>query len=277
MTERLNASAALRLVPGWDPGAAVIEQLQGGLTNRTYRVRCRDGEFVLRLDSPRSGAYRFDRSRELCILRQAGKAGIAPEVIHADPDRGMLLTRFLEGRAWDETDLRSTRKLEALADLLRRVHALPSSGTSIDMSAAAIAYQDYLDKGQYLHTFSARCVEVIATVAAHADKVCCHNDVVAANLIAGRDLRLIDWEYACDNDPMFDLASAIGFHDLDESQADALLDAYAGGADAGLRERLAEQVRVYDAIQWLWLATRQLAHPGRRQARRLEELQQRIR
>jgi hypothetical protein len=56
-----------------------------------------------------------------------------------------------------------------------------------------------------------------------------------------------------------------------------LLNAYAGGAASELQERLAEQVRAFDALQWLWLATRQLAAPHRDQARRLEELQHRIR
>jgi thiamine kinase-like enzyme len=100
---------------------------------------------------------------------------------------------------------------------------------------------------------------------------------VAANVIDGGNLLLIDWEYSCDNDPMFDLASVIGFHNLDASLTDVLLSAYAGGADAALRERLDEQVRVYDAIQWLWLASRHLAVPIASQARRLEFLQQRIR
>ena len=88
---------------------------------------------------------------------------------------------------------------------------------------------------------------------------------------------MIDWEFACDNDPMFDLASAIGYHNLDADCAGTLLDAYTGGADGEAKERLDEQVRVYDAIQWLWLATRHLVYPSREQARRLEELQQRVR
>ena len=88
---------------------------------------------------------------------------------------------------------------------------------------------------------------------------------------------MIDWEFSCDHDPLFDLASAIGFHNLDDERAGVLLSAYLGGSDPAAVERLSEQVRVYDAIQWLWLATRHLVFPRRWQARRLEELQQRIR
>jgi thiamine kinase-like enzyme len=105
---------------------------------------------------------------------------------------------------------------------------------------------------------------------------CCHNDVVASNVIAEPDLKLLDWEYACDNDPMFDLASLIGFHNLGIDRQSVLLNAYAGGMDSGLAERLEIQVRLYDAIQWLWLANRQMITQNTAQAARLEELQQRI-
>ena len=88
---------------------------------------------------------------------------------------------------------------------------------------------------------------------------------------------LIDWEYAGDNDPLFDLASVIGYHDFDHQRQLHLLSAYAGAVTAELQEQLADQLRLYDAIQWLWLATRHRAAPNPKQAVRLEELQQRIR
>ena len=34
---------------------------------------------------------------------------------------------------------------------------------------------------------------------------CCHNDLVVGNIIAAPEIRFLDWEYACDNDPFFDL------------------------------------------------------------------------
>ncbi|MDH4073810.1 MAG: hypothetical protein OEV41_11985, partial [Gammaproteobacteria bacterium] len=81
----------------------------------------------------------------------------------------------------------------------------------------------------------------------------------------------------CNHNPYFDLASAIGFHNLDRRRAAVLLDAYAGGVDGITQEKLDVQVRIFDAIQWLWLAARHLVRPKRWQAQRLEELQQRIR
>ena len=101
--------------------------------------------------------------------------------------------------------------------------------------------------------------------------------MVAANIIGDPALKLLDWEYACDNDPMFDLASLVGFHNLDDDRQSDLLNAYAGGNDFALKEQLDVQVRLYDAIQWLWLANRQVITRTSAQATRLKELQQRIR
>ena len=88
---------------------------------------------------------------------------------------------------------------------------------------------------------------------------------------------LLDWEYACDKDPLFDLASLIAYHDISDKKAQDLLSAYAGGESRELAEQLQEQVRLYDAMQWLWLAIRHMITGTADQAARLDELQQRMR
>jgi thiamine kinase len=276
MSDQLNAFEALDLIPGWDPADFAVQELKGGLTNRTYYLRRDEKGYVLRLDAEGADFFKFDRSNEVSVLDAASKAGLGPEVIHDDREFGILMLEFLPGRVWDESDLRVQGALEALANLLRKVHSLPLCGTRIDVHAVSISYENYLEKRHGLHAFATQCVDVIASVPVHDAVVCCHNDIVAANIVESTRLMLIDWEYACDNDSMFDLASAIGFHNLDAKSSAILLNAYAGGGSAALRERLEEQVRVYDAIQWLWLASRHLVFPSTAQARRLEELQQRI-
>ncbi len=167
--------------------------------------------------------------------------------------------------------------IEALAGLLRQVHALPACCSPIDLPGIAEKYRQFLEARHGLYAFAPNCVRIIRESSRPESVTCCHNDIVATNVIDTGKLNLIDWEYARDNDPLFDLASAIGFHNLDKRRQQVFLNAYAGGADSELRERLARQVRIFDAIQWLWLATRQLASPRSEQARRLNDLQQRIR
>ncbi len=294
MNSRLTVTEALARVPGIDAESADVEELQGGLTNRVCLVRTEGRQYVLRLVAPGhpvlrdistsmykntdcSEAIQPDRSCELAILEAAGKAGIAPEVVYADVDAGILVTEYLHGTVWQESDLESNQNIESLAGLLRRVHALPPCGTRMNLTGMAEQYAHFLKRRQGLHAFASNCARIISESPVHESVTCCHNDIVASNVIDSGSLKLIDWEYACDNDPMFDLASVIGYHDLDEDRRQILLNAYAGGAGGELKQRLGEQMRVFDAIQWLWLATRHLVSPRREQARRLEKLQSRIR
>lgn len=265
------------MVPGWVDENADIEELKGGLTNRIYHVRSDGRQCVLRLNADHSGAFGLDRTWELPILETAAEAGIAPRILFSDADAGVLLTEYLDGTVWQESDLESVEKIEALASLLRQVHALAPCGTRVNLAEIGSKYEEYLQMRHELHAFASICVRVISEIPQHDAVACCHNDVVAANVIESEGLKLIDWEYACDNDPMFDLASAIGFHNLGTRRQQIFLSAYAGGADNELRERLDDQIRIFDAIQWLWLASRQSVSPRRDQARRLEELQMRIR
>lgn len=276
MSANLSPAEALQQVPGWDPQGVVVQELKGGLTNRTFMVIRGSDNYVLRLDAAHTRAFNLDRVSETAIIRSAAAAGLAPEVVHADAAAGILLCRYLSGQVWSADNFDDHANVEALCALLRQVHALPLSGVRFEASAVARRYAVNLEKRQGLHAFALHCEEIIAARTTDVPACCCHNDVVAQNIIATPKLKLLDWEYACDNDPLFDLASLIGFHNLGPDMADALLRAYAGTSDGELRERLENQVRLYDAIQWLWLANRQVLSRNGRQAARLEQLQQRI-
>ncbi|MDH4047025.1 MAG: phosphotransferase family protein [Gammaproteobacteria bacterium] len=277
MSHSTTAIEAISAIPGWRADDVFIEELKGGLTNRSFMVIRGADTFVLRLDAAHTAAFMLDRRRETAILRSAAQAGLAPEVVFADPEAGILLCAFLPGQVWSVNDLGDTANIESLCELLRKVHALPVSGNRFDASSAARRYAEKLQLRQELHSFALHCVDIVGSLPVAESMHCCHNDLIAQNIIATPELKLLDWEYACDNDPFFDLASLIGFHNLDQAAAERLLSAYTGGASAETRERLECQVRLYDAIQWLWLANRHLLSRNRQQAVRLENLQQRIR
>ena len=88
---------------------------------------------------------------------------------------------------------------------------------------------------------------------------CCHNDLVVANIINTPETRFLDWEYACDNDPLFDLATVTAHHELTPRQCDTLLDAYFDGDGRRWRSHLARQAGVYEALLYLWNAAGQNA------------------
>lgn len=107
------------------------------------------------------------------------------------------------------------------------------------------------------------CNEIISSLRRPQNLCCCHNDLVAENVLAADRVLLIDWEYACDNDPFFDLATIVEHHELQETQVIVLLQAYLGNTDIShWRQHLAWQQKLYLALLWLWMAQRDDTDPA---------------
>src|SRR3974390_590612 len=117
------ARIAERHVPG--KGKLEFTRLGGGLVNETYRVG-RDGiSYALPVAVSHAGGLGFDRTWEARVLQRAGCADLAPAVEYVDPERGILLTRWVDGRQWDGAAVRDPLNIARIADLLHRIHAVP--------------------------------------------------------------------------------------------------------------------------------------------------------
>ncbi len=248
MTE--SAHAVLARIPGWEQ--AEIDELKGGLTNRAWRVSVGDRHGVLKIDvAPRAAPYN-DRLAEQAVQTMAANAALAGAVLYADDVA--ILTEYVEGEVWTAADLDDEDKLAQLASLLQRLHSMPLTGRRFNAAAAAQRYAAGIDVAA--SDTARHCVNIIQTQHAPQDLCFCHNDLVAENIIATPGLRLLDWEYACDNDPFFDLATVVAHHDLSESRTAFFLDRYCNGNGERWRDKLEQQVTIYNAILWLWYASR---------------------
>ena len=246
---RRSPENVLSDLPGWQD--ARWTELHGGLSNRTWLLE-KDGErAVLKVDDePRTAPYN-SRAEEARLQSLAAGRGLANPVLYVD--ECILLCEFVEGAVWQARDLRDTGNLERLARALRRLHALPLTGRRFDAAGAAHGYARNIARDADM---VALCRDIVASHRPVDDLCCCHNDLVAENIIATPALRFLDWEYACDNDPLFDLATVVEHHELDGTYARRLLDAYFDGDGERWLSRLQEQQRLYRALLWLWLASR---------------------
>ena len=247
---RDRAQSVLASIPGWQDGTA--EELSGGLTNETYLVSADGKKAVLKIDAaPRSAPYN-DRLDEARFQKRVAAAGLANDVLHVEET--VLLTAYVEGDTWTLSSFDTDDNLVQLAEALRRLHALPLSGRSFDAVAAAHQYLDVI--GDADPVVAEQHVAVIESMRRPGNLCFCHNDLVAGNIISAPDVMFLDWEYACDNDPFFDLATIIAHHELSNRQAELLLDTYFDGDGMRWRRQLADQERLYDALHWLWAAAR---------------------
>ena len=249
MTGPSAPCSALQRLPGWEDAAC--ELLHGGLSNRTWLLTKDDQCAVLKIDEQAREAPLNTRVQEATIQTAAADAGLANAVLFEGD--GLFLAAYAKGEVWSVASFEQDRNLDLLGRALQRVHALPPAGRTFDTAGAA---QRYAGAIEFDKSLVARCVEIIDSVGAPRELCLCHNDLVAENILATPDIRFLDWEYACDNDPLFDLATVVEHHGLDERQATRLLDAYFDGAGKAQVAALREQQQLYRALLWLWLASR---------------------
>lgn len=256
----LEPQTVLASIPGWE-GAEVAE-LPGGLSNRTWLVTSPGGKAVLKIDAQTREPPFNPRPDEEIIQRRAAEQGLANRVLHSSET--VYLTEYLEGEVWTPEHLLDDANLVRLARLLRNVHSLPLTGRHFDPERAADLYLARVPRE--FRGPARKCADIVRQLLAPQNLCCCHNDLVAGNIIATPELRLLDWEYASDNDPFFDLATVIAHHKLPGDSARLLLDAYFHGDGDRWLPHLEQQIRLYNALLWLWSASRPDADEGRLQA-----------
>lgn len=261
MTDHMSPEAVLATIPGWE-GAAVSE-IEGCVTNNPYLVEDGERKAVLKIDAqPRALPFN-SRAQEAKIQRTAVEAGLAGRVLHVTDT--VLMTEYVEGVVWSLDCLADDENIEQLAIALRRLHSLPLTGRTFELEWSARLYANMVDPSRADKV--AECLGKVAAAPRPLNLCCCHNDLVVANIINTPATKFLDWEYACDNDPFFDLATVAAHHKLTMAQCDTLLDAYFDGNGADWREQLERQMDVYDALLWLWEAAWPQAKVQRDQGR----------
>lgn len=242
----------LAAIPGW--AEAKWEALPLGLSNQTLLVESKHAVGVLKIDDGMArGSVRSDplpaRGVEAQMQMSAATTGLAGQVLHYDDC--CYLTQYVTGRVLNLLDLHETSILQALAARLRQLHSLPLSGREFNASAAITSYAANSDAANSPAAISMHAF--VRNLAPLSRRVFCHNDLVAENIVATPDLLFLDWEYAADNDPLFDLAVIIEANLLTEGQAEVLLRAYCSDAGGQYWTRLNNLRKSYLAVYWFWL------------------------
>jgi len=270
------AAAALALVPGLESGAAPLhlERLSGGSVNDSWRVDTSQGRFVLRIDKPVGQRPGVERARERRIHELAARAGLAPTALVWAAAEGAQVREYLQGRVWQEHDLLEPRQLRRLGARLEQLHAieLPERLVPFDPGACARQYLQLIEAAGAVAPRGSKGVDAgvdasvsasagaaaaavraaAARVAGHAvAPAIVHGDLTHANVLEGRQLWLLDWEYAQCADPVYDVACVLAYCPATRPLAPRLLAA-AGLSGAGPRARLADAVLVYEGLTRLW-------------------------
>jgi thiamine kinase-like enzyme len=195
------------------------QPLDGGITNRNFRVRTDRGDFVVRLFGASASQLGIDRDAERAATSAAAEAGVGPQVVAFTDE--LLVTTFIEGEAMPRL------RLDESAAALRAIHAGPELPTTF--SGVAVAEEYAAKAGKRPDELAVGREIEDALHGAEHDPVPCHNDLLNANLIwDGSRVRIVDWEYAGMGDRYFDLGNLSINNGLSEEDDERLLAAYFG-------------------------------------------------
>jgi thiamine kinase-like enzyme len=241
------------LEPSLGPVGGDPSPLEGGITNRNFRVRLGEAEYVLRLHGKDTELLGISRDAERMANSAAAELGIAPQV--AASFEGGLLTSYVTCTPLDGAEIAG--RAEEIAVALRAFHdsavALPVTFWVPDLldSYAAIV----TTRGGRLPDGYADARELAAQIATALPVVRpapCHNDLLPGNLVRERTedrIMIVDWEYAGMGHPCFDLGNLSVNNDFDEAADERLLGAYHGATPSSRQRATLRLMRVLSDIR----------------------------
>ncbi|MDA0637830.1 phosphotransferase family protein [Nonomuraea sp. MCN248] len=211
-----------------------VEELPGGMTNRNFKVTTDGGAYVVRVFGSEGSLLHIDRDAEHLATLAAAEAGVGAPVHAYLPGEG-LVVGFIPGRTFTEADVRDPANLPRVAEVCRRLHAGPRFPRDFDMFdvqrryLAVVRERGFRLPARYLD-FMPLVAQIQKSLQVRREAtVPCNNDLLAGNIIDdGRRLWLIDYEYAGNNDPCFELGNLCSESGLSPDQLEELVTAYYG-------------------------------------------------
>ena len=177
---------------------------------------------------------------KLLAWASASELGIAPKIIYSDPSQGSLITSFICGQTLTAATICMQNNLVRVVALMKKYHAIPfkkefESESIYDklrsMLAQAVACRDSIFSLKDADYFKGIIDFIQMRLGKQESQYAglCHCDLFPPNFIDdGTKLWLIDWEYACWGNILFDLANLCIESNLDEDHVRYVLEEYFG-------------------------------------------------
>jgi thiamine kinase-like enzyme len=259
----------LRTVLGRFPGLSEkvldVKPVLGGLTNSNWRVDV-DGEaesYFVKVPGPGTEAF-VDRATATAASRQAAEMGVGPDIVYCDAETGIEVSEFLEGyqpcTAWDVGRPDVCAQLMHLFRMWNSGPVLPQTKTVFDMvdeHREQVLRDGTVMPGWVLEVLAAYDDAKARFLASGLDIVPCHNDPGAGNYMRsitdpGKPMRLIDYDYASNNERAYEIAVFVGFNFFDEVQTRHAIESYFGHFDSRMWARV-QVIRAVADVKWgLW-------------------------
>lgn len=249
-------AAAVNAVPGWSIETVSVEPVLGGLNNSNWLAIHEGKEHFMKVYGIGSESF-VNRDLSIEASRQAYELGIAPNVLHYDNETGLEVVEFLTGyRASTNADFSRRDFLEGVIDLYSTFHAGKKLSATKDVFEMT---EEHMEQGRELGVLLPKDFDWLlkqytkakkAFAASGLDLVPCHNDPMPGNFMvkmdddAITDMKLIDYEFASNNERAYEIGVFLAEVFVDEANSLELIERYYGE----LRPDIVARVTVARAV-----------------------------
>ncbi len=251
--------AAIIQVPPWEGRRLRYSPVSGGISNTNFRIEVEGEERGYFLKIPGRGTEMFiDRKAAAAASKQAEVIGIGPKTFDYLDHLDIEIAEFIDGRrASTHRDFADPAIRNEAVRVYRQFHnalALPLTKTVFDMIEEHFDQVRQLDGHWPLdHDWLLRNYRQAraALEASGLDLVPCFNDPMPGNFLIGDDksIKLIDFEYASNNERLYDLAIWSGEMFYSEATDCEIIEEYFGRYDKAHHARFIVHKALAD-IKW---------------------------
>lgn len=206
----------------------VVGQLNGGRSNRSYLLKSGKQKMVLRLNGNDTLLPGSNRRSEVNIWQAASSAGLAPPLLYANEQQGVLVSAYIEDRLPSQPEANRSIVEHAFM-LLKRCHQLDVDAHSLDLAEHIHQYWQLIeamhspvDPALLEQRQSMR--DLLESPRFRTARTgLCHHDPIVANFVGSPDrLYLVDWEYAARGLLVMDYAALAVEWSVDDELVTAL-------------------------------------------------------
>ena len=234
----------------------------GGMTNIVHLVETNNINLIVRIPGKGTEDY-INRTFEYNNAMAAWRAGISAEIIWADVENGIMVSKAINGIETMTPNLFYSREGSPAraGSALAKLH---NSGEAFDFHFDLFNMID-----EYLKILSSKNAELPdgyheivdaakpikeALIANPNPLAPCHCDPLCENFLDdGNNMWIVDWEYSGMNDPMWDLGDLSVEAGMDENQENEMLIAYFGKEPtAAQKGRVIIYKAMCDLLWTLW-------------------------
>jgi nicotinamide mononucleotide transporter len=206
-------------------------ELQGHC-NINYFLKTDQEEYLVR-----KFKHESDRKVEFLIQNLAAKQGVAARALHLDEENGLMICDFIQGEHLKQL---TPQNITKLALTLQKLHKIKFMQKPTSLKGAF----------KYKHKQAYEAFKVIERYP--PEYVLAHNDLHPKNILFGKKIQFIDWEYAGVTDRYFDLAAIIVEFKLNKKDQKRFLQTYFGRHRKVNHKKLEAYKMVYTTLWTVW-------------------------